>query len=85
MLAREIDLRMNNAHVTSERIIPRKGLLLDAQRTSHLLLARVVNGVLMTSQVVRSRKDSVAWLSGCGIDALAFVRAGLRVARQNGS
>ena len=48
--------------------------------TSHLLLPRVVNSVLVTCKIIRPRKDPIARLAGAWVYALTFVRTGLRVA-----
>jgi hypothetical protein len=41
------------SQVLCERIVPAKGLLLGAQRAVHRLLARVVDCVLVSSEIVR--------------------------------
>lgn len=46
-----------------ERIVPAKALLLGAQRTMHLLLARIVNRVFMSREIVRPGEDGIARLS----------------------
>lgn len=78
-LAGKVDLGMYDAHMSSEGIVPAERLLFGTQVTSHLLLARIVNGVLVSCEVVRSREDGVARLARRGIDALAFVGSRLRV------
>lgn len=54
MLAGEVDVRMYDAHVAGEGIVAREGLFLLAERAPHFLLADVVDGVFMSSQVVRA-------------------------------
>lgn len=76
--------RWNNAmvrsyHVPCQCIIARERFFFDAQCAAHLLLAHVVDCVLVPGEIIGSRKDGVAWLSGGGVDALALVRARLRV------
>lgn len=53
LLARPVNLRVHHTHVSSECVIATEGLLFCAQMASHLLLARVVDRILMASQVVR--------------------------------
>lgn len=71
-----------DAEVPGERIVATEGFLFRAQVAAHLLLARVVDGVLVPGEVVRAREDRVARLVGRGVDALAAVRSFLRVARR---
>ena len=78
-LAWEIDFWVHNPHVPGERIVSRERLLLGTVLTPDLLLSRIVNSVLVSRKIVWSRKDGVAWLSSRRIDALTFVRSGLRV------
>lgn len=79
MLTGEIYLRMDDTHVPRQRIVAAKGLLLNAERTADLLLARVVDCIFMSGEVVRSGEYSVAGFASGGVDALALVRARLRV------
>lgn len=79
MLAWEVDLWVYYAHVPGKRIIARERLLLDAESTPDFLLANIVNGVLMPREVIRPREDSIAGFASRRIDALALVRARLRV------
>jgi hypothetical protein len=44
-------------------IIPAKCFFFSADGTVYLLLTRVVDRVLVAREVVRPRKDGVAWLS----------------------
>jgi hypothetical protein len=69
-------LRMNDSQVPRERIVPAEGFLLGAQRAVHLLLARVVDGVFVSCQVVGPGEDCVTWLSGRRIDSLALCGLG---------
>lgn len=82
VLAGEVDLRMHDAHVTSEGVVAAESLLLNAQGATHLLFAGVVDRVLMAGQVVGPREDRVARLARRRVDALALVWARLRVARK---
>jgi hypothetical protein len=43
-------------------------------RALHLLLAVIVNGVLVSGQIVGARESSVAGLASRGVDAAALVR-----------
>lgn len=54
VLAGEINFGVDDAHVPSQCVVARKGLLFDAQRASHLLLSCVMNCVLVACQIVRS-------------------------------
>lgn len=76
-LAREFHLGMADPEVSCQGIVPTERLLLRAQMTSNLLLARIVNGVLVTSEIVRPREDGVTWFARAGIDALTLVWPGL--------
>jgi hypothetical protein len=49
---------------------------------AYLLLARIVYRVLMSREIVGSRKDGVAGFAGRWIDALALVRSILRVPKR---
>lgn len=60
--------------VSGECVISAKRLLVVADFAPHLLALGVVNGVFVTSKIVRPRKDGVARLASCGIDAGALVR-----------
>jgi len=74
VLSRKVDLRMDYAHMTGERVTSGEGLFFNAQGTPHLLFAHIVNSVLVPCQIVRPREDGVAGLSSGWIDALTFVR-----------
>lgn len=63
-----------------ERVIAREGLFLRAQMTPHLLLARIVDGVLVARKIVGPGEDRIAWLARRRINPLAPVRPRLRVA-----
>lgn len=84
LLARELDFRMANAVVPSERIRPAEGLLVRAKIAANLLLPRVVDGVFVSRKIVGPREYCVAWLPGAGVDPVAFVRAMLRVVQTPG-
>lgn len=73
-------LGMHHAQVTSQCVVPAECLLLGAQRTVYFQLARVVDGVLVTREVVRPRENGVAGLAGGWVDAFTFVRPRLGVA-----
>lgn len=68
---------MYNTHVSCESVVARKGLLLTAMRALHLLLAIVVDGILVSRQVVGPREDGVARLARGWVNAAALVRTGL--------
>ena len=55
--------RMHHSQVPRERVIPAEALLLGAQRTVHLLLARIVDRVFVSREIVRSGEDGIAGLS----------------------
>lgn len=74
VFAGEVDLRMDDSHVSGQSVIARERLLLYAKGASDFLLACIVDCVLMTREVVRSREDGVAGLASGGVDALTFVR-----------
>jgi hypothetical protein len=71
---------MNNAHVSCQGIRSAEGFLLGADCATNLLLARVVYGILVASEVVRTGEDCVACLARRGIDPFALVRTSLGVA-----
>lgn len=79
VLAGEVNFRVDNPHVSGESVVAREGLLFHTESTSRLHFSRVVNGILMSGQVVRSREDRVARLSSGRVDAIAFVRPCLTV------
>jgi hypothetical protein len=78
------DFRVHHAHVSGQRVVARKRLLLATHRTPDLVLAVVVDGILVTRQVVRSGEDGVARLIRRWVDARTLVRTGLRVAGLDG-
>jgi hypothetical protein len=80
VLAREVHLRMHDTHVSRQSIVARECLLFDAKRATDFLLASVVDGVLVTGEIIRTREDRIARLAGCGVDALTLVRPRLGVA-----
>jgi hypothetical protein len=57
-------LGVNDTKMSRERIVSAKRLLFRTYRTMNLLLTRVVDGILVSSKIVRPGKDRVAWLSG---------------------
>lgn len=59
----EVDLGVNNSHVTRECICTRECLLLATVLTTNLLLLAVVDCILMTSEIVWSAEDAVAGLA----------------------
>lgn len=65
-------LGMHYAEMTSERIVSAERLFLGAQRAVHLELARVVNCVLMSGEIVRPRENGIARFSGRWVDSLAL-------------
>lgn len=73
-------LVMNSYHVAGQSIIARERLFLDAQCTANLLLAYIVNRILVSGKIIRTREDRVARLARCRVDSLALVRPRLRVA-----
>lgn len=73
VLSRKVDLRVHNPHMPCQCIVARKSLFLNTQCTANFLLAPVVNGVFVSCQVVRTRKNGVARLPGRWVDALALV------------
>ena len=79
MLADPIHVGVYNTHVSSQGVITREGLFFRAQVAPYLELARIVDRVLMTCQVVRPREDRVARLAGRWIDAVTAMGTGLRV------
>jgi hypothetical protein len=79
MLAREINIRMNDTHVPGESVAPGEGLLLVAKRTPDFLLADVVDRVFVSSEIIRTSENGVARLPRRRIGSLTLVRACLRV------
>lgn len=71
--------RVHDSQMSREGVISAKSLLLSTQRTVHLELPGVVNGVLVPREIVRPGEDCVARLSGGRIDPLTFVGTRLRV------
>jgi hypothetical protein len=82
MLARKVNLGMDDAHVAGQSIIAREGLFLNAQCTANFLLAHVVNRVFVSGEIVRPREHDVSWLAGGRIPPLALVWAGQGVPRK---
>jgi hypothetical protein len=52
MLSGEVDLRMYNTHVACQCIVAGKGLFLDTKCAADLLLARIVDCVLVTGEII---------------------------------
>jgi hypothetical protein len=74
-----VNFWMLNAQVPRECISARNGVFF-VEIVVSLLLVRVVDRVLVPSEIIRPREDGVARLSRPWIDALAFVRPRLQVA-----
>jgi hypothetical protein len=55
---------MHHTHVSGQSIVSAKGFVLTADWALNFDLACIVNGVLVPSKIVRSRKDGVAGLAG---------------------
>jgi len=68
VLSRKVNFWMNNPHVPCKSIVAWKCLFLYTQCATNLLLPRVVNGVFVASQIVRTREDGIARLSSSRID-----------------
>jgi len=83
VLSWKVDFRVDNAHVTGERIASRKGLFLDTECATHLLLARIVDGILVTRQIIRPRENGVTGFSSGRVDSFALMRACLRISRKD--
>jgi len=83
VLSGEVDLRMHDTHVACQCVVARKSFLLDTECAAYLLLARIVYRVLVTGEVIGTRKYGVARLAGRGVDALTLVGSRLRIALQN--
>jgi hypothetical protein len=79
MPAGKLDLRMAHTIVPRESIGATKCLLVGAEITTHLLLPCIVYRVLVTSEVVGSREDSIARFPGARIDAITPVWPSLTV------
>lgn len=83
VLSGEVNLGMHDAHMACQCVIARESLFLDAKCAANLLLARVVYCVLVTCEVIRAGKYSVARLASRGVDALTLVGSRLRITLQN--
>lgn len=79
VLAGEFDIGMADTIMPSESICAAESLLISAEIASHLLLARIVDGILMPSEVVGPREDGVAGLAGARVDTVALVWSRLAV------
>jgi len=73
----------DDTHVACQCVVARKSFLLDTECAAYLLLARIVYRVLVTGEVIGTRKYGVARLAGRGVDALTLVGSRLRIALQN--
>jgi hypothetical protein len=71
-------LGMNHTQMSCQCIVSAERLLLGAQRTVHLLLPGIVDGVLVPGQIVRSREDGVARLARRWVDSLALCQVSIR-------
>jgi hypothetical protein len=71
-------LGMHNTQVSCQCVVPAECLLLGAQRTMHLLLPGIVDGILVPGQIVRPREDRVARLARRGIDSLTLCQVSMR-------
>lgn len=56
-------LGVHHSQMPRKSIVSAKRFLFGAQRAVHLLLTRVVDGVLMPGEVVRPREDCIARLA----------------------
>lgn len=75
----EVDLGVDDPHVTGEGVGARECLLFATVLTAHLLLLSVVDSILMSSKIVRAAKYAVAWLAGRRVGTCTLVRTLLRV------
>jgi hypothetical protein len=64
-----------DTEVTGEGKVAAKGLLVGTQVTAHLLLACVVDGTLLSGEIVGSREGVVARLSSKRVHRLGLVRS----------
>ena len=71
--------RVADPVVTSESVCPAEGLFFAAQVAPHFLLSRVVDGVLVSREIVWPREYLRARLARTRIDTIALVRPSLRV------
>jgi hypothetical protein len=79
VLSGKVNLWVHNAHMTCQCIVAREGFFLDTQCAANFLLARIVDRVLVSSEIIGAGEDGVAGLAGSGVDALTLVRPRLRV------
>ena len=75
----ELDIRVAHAVVPSECVRPTERLLVCTEVTPYFLFPGVMDRVFVPRKVVGSREDSVAWLAGTRVDAVAPMRAGLAI------
>lgn len=85
LLARPVDLRVDNTHMPRQRIIPRESLLLSTEVTPDFLFGRVVFRILVAREIVRTREDNIARLVRCRVDAHATMGSSLRILGVEGS
>jgi hypothetical protein len=87
VLAREVDIRVADTVVARQCIRPAKRLLFCAEVAAHLLLPRIVYGILVPGQIVRPGEDCVARLARARVDAFTFVWAclGIQECRRHAS
>jgi len=81
LLADPVDIWVDHAHVSGQRIIAGKGLFLGTQMATDLHFSCIVNGVLMSREIVGPGEDGVARLASAGVDPVAPMRSGLGVAQ----
>lgn len=79
VLAGEFQVRVADTVVSGKRIGAAECLLLGAHIAPDLFLPCIVDGTLVSGQIVGSRENRVARLASARVDALAFVRSCLRV------
>jgi len=70
---------MNNPHMSGQRVVPAECLLLGTKMTADFLLAPIVYRIFMPGKIIRPRENGIARLAGRWVDAVAFVRSGLRI------
>ena len=66
---------MGHVEIAGEGIVTAKLSFLCTKMTANLLLICVVDGILVSREIIRSRKDGIAGLSCGGIKAVALVRS----------
>jgi len=81
LLADPVNIGVDHTHVSCQRIVTGEGFFFRAQMTTDLHLAAVVDSVLVPGKIIRPREDRVARLASAGIDAIASMGSGLRIAQ----